>query len=174
MWDDMWERPSTLKAEEKFGDAVNLKPGELDLVPGFATSFFCDIKQITQFLCAPIPRHSIRIMSEEVHKEKTRAQWGLWSPMSILPFCCSHTQQATLWLHQTLLFFFCFLLVLSTQQQVHLGRHQLFLHAVPRQDLADTIVLWAAKRTCTGARLKATSWHACPASVGTLKGPVWV
>lgn len=40
MWEDMWERPSARKAEERFEDTVNLKPGELDSVPGFATGFF--------------------------------------------------------------------------------------------------------------------------------------
>jgi len=39
-WEDTWERPSTLEAEERFGDTVNLRQGELDSVPDFLPQAF--------------------------------------------------------------------------------------------------------------------------------------
>ena len=61
--------------------------------------------------------------------------------ISILSPCSSQTQQVTLRSSQALLFLFCPLLVLPTQQQVLLGRGQPFLQAMSMQGLAGTIVL---------------------------------
>lgn len=44
MWNDAWEKPNSLKSKEKFGDTINLRSGEMDSDPDFATGIFCDIR----------------------------------------------------------------------------------------------------------------------------------
>lgn len=44
IWDDTWEMPYILKAEERFGDTVSLRSGEMDSDPDFAMGIFCDIR----------------------------------------------------------------------------------------------------------------------------------